>query len=885
MKRIFAANRFYRTVYILSFGLLILLAGSCRDDFYEVNKPEWLGESIYEQLQQGYTDSAGVVYTFSNFVKLIDDLDYTEVLRKTGSKTLFVADDKAFDSFYTSNAWGVKSYEQLTTAQKKLLLNSAMINNAYLVELMSSTVGPVEGQALRRNTAVSVLDSITHEKPDGLPENTNWDRFRENGIYLLKDNTIPTMVHFLQKHMNFKNITDDDFSTIFNGKSRLKNDAYIFDHKIVVRDITCKNGYVNILDGVLVPPSNMAEVIRTAPETGLFSRLLERYAAPYYDDNITKAYKLLNPGFTDSIFVKRYFSERSANGANLSNPEGELQSGYLEYDPGWNAYTMSTTASMQTDMGVIFAPSDEIMNKFFYDGGGKFLTEKFGRIEDIPNDRLDDLLRNLMKISFLGALPGKFPEILDDGKEPMGISKGDVVKSYIANNGVVYVTNKIYAPASYVAVTAPTLVNDKMKIFSWAVRTLQFDAYLLSMDSYYSFIVPWDDTTPSDEIMGDGMYYIDPVSLGKAQPEIFRFWYQDRSNAVRATAYKYDPNTGEIGDSIRLVSDLEIRDRMDDILDYHIVVGDIEDGKEFHRTKGGGQIKINGTGPGMKIMGGGNIELETKPEATRIYDQTKQTNGRGNGKTYITDKILQPSSKSVYKILDEDANTENPKFNEFFELLKGNDEATVEELKKYEIFYTDPSYSGLDLNVKFFNTYHYTVYVPTNEAVREAIAQGLPTWDIIKQETDQVLKDSMTTVLVNFLRYHFQDNSLFVNGATTSVVAYETAAFSTTGKKTYYKLYTKLEPGKLTLYSDPNDPSTVVNVITSDPSKFNIMAREYKFNNKDREKATQIETSSFASIHQIDKVLLYEKDQLRKMKSLVNRSAAVKKASVNRLSK
>lgn len=885
MKRIFATNRRARKVYILYFAFIMLLSGACRDDYYEVNKPSWLGESIYEQLQQGYKDSTGVVYTFKNFVKLIDELEYTEVLRKTGSKTLFVADDKAFERFFASNPWRVTSYEQLTTAQKKLILNSAMINNAYLVELMSNTVGPVEGQALRRSTAVSVLDSITYERPDYLPENANWDRFREKGIYIVKDNTTPPMVHFLPKQMRFKNVTDDDFSVIFNGKTRAKNDAYIFDRKIIVRDITCKNGYINILDGVLVPPSNMAEIIRTAPETGIFSRILERYAAPYYDDNLTKAYKLLHPEFTDSIFVKKYFAERSSNGANLSNPRGELQAGYLEFDPGWNTYTMSNTAGMQTDMGVIFAPSDEIMNKFFYEGGGKFLTEKFGRIENIPNDRLDDLLRNLMKTSFLGALPGKFPEILDDGKEPMGISKGDVVRSYIANNGVVYVTNKIYAPASYVAVTAPTLVNDQMKIVSWAVKKLQFDAYLLSMDSYYSFIVPWDVSEPLNEKMGAGMYYIDPVSLGKAQPEIFRFWYHTKTNTVKATAYKYDPNTGVIGDSIRLVSDLEINDRMDDFLDYHIVVGDIEDGKEYYRTKGGGQLKIKGTGKGMKIMGGGNIENEQQPKVTRIYDQTKQTNGRGNGKTYVVDQVLQPSVKSVYKILDEDSKSENPKFNEFFKLLQGNDEATEAELKKYQIFYTDPSYAGLDLNVKFFNTYHYTVYIPTNEAVRAAIDAGLPTWDIIKQETDQVLKDSLTSLLVNFLRYHFQDNSLFVNGSTSSLVAYETAAYSTTGKKTYYKLYTKLAPGKLTLYSDPNDPSTAVHVVTSDPTKYNIMAREYKFNNKDREKATQIETSSFASIHQIDKVLLYDKNQLKKMRSLVNRSAAVKKANVKRLSK
>ena len=44
---------------------------------------------------------------------MIDDLGYTEVLARTGSKTLFVADDDAYARFYNSGKWGVRSYEEL----------------------------------------------------------------------------------------------------------------------------------------------------------------------------------------------------------------------------------------------------------------------------------------------------------------------------------------------------------------------------------------------------------------------------------------------------------------------------------------------------------------------------------------------------------------------------------------------------------------------------------------------------------------------------------------------------------------------------------------------------------------------------------------------------
>ena len=97
--------------------VLTLCAGnySCTDDYkLDDSTPSWLDSSIYNYLSEKGN--------YTNFVKLIDDLDYAEVLAKTGSKTLFVADDDAFAKFYQDNSWGVSDYSQLSFAQKKLLL-------------------------------------------------------------------------------------------------------------------------------------------------------------------------------------------------------------------------------------------------------------------------------------------------------------------------------------------------------------------------------------------------------------------------------------------------------------------------------------------------------------------------------------------------------------------------------------------------------------------------------------------------------------------------------------------------------------------------------------------------------------------------------------------
>ena len=87
-----------------------MLLSSCNQYDLDERTPDGWGSSIYNWL-----DEAG---NYRNTVRIIEDLGYHEVLAKTGSKTLFVADDAAYDRFFQNNTWGVKSYADLSTSQK-----------------------------------------------------------------------------------------------------------------------------------------------------------------------------------------------------------------------------------------------------------------------------------------------------------------------------------------------------------------------------------------------------------------------------------------------------------------------------------------------------------------------------------------------------------------------------------------------------------------------------------------------------------------------------------------------------------------------------------------------------------------------------------------------
>jgi len=933
------------------------LTYSCSDDYdLPDKKPSWLGASIYDYLvdQKNYT----------NTVRLIQDLGYQEVLERTGSKTLFVADDDAFAKFYQNNSWGVHKYEDLTRSQKSLLLSSSMLDNAYLLEMMtniSSGSTIAKNQCLRQPTSASATDSIPFFAWDGndIPQTFNedeespdidyWKRFRtqdKGGIWLALDGSTPLMLHFLAGQMGENNITDEDFETLV-GSKREPTDAHIYGSKVIAQDQTCLNGYVDKLDRVLLTPDNMAEMIRTNGKTNIFSHMLDRFSAPFYNASLTSSHLQLT-GIRDSVFSKRYFAARTSSGRLDRDPYGNTFQYPLDYDPGWNEY-YPEGQQLYTDMGAMFVPSDEVLEKYFLPGGaGEFLMEAYAKkentaenliynIDQIPLRIICKFVQNLMKTSFINTVPSKYITIMNDAKDPMfGTVEGGVEgfratidTTLLANNGAVYIMNQVFAPAAYAAVSAPALVGKDMKIFNWAISADDsyitnpnsaplnafFSYYLLAMSSRFSFFIPTDDAL--------GTYY-DEVTAQKQQPRMLSFYYstrrQDASAPVKARSYRWDPATNEIGSAIPgSVQASEINNRLKDLLDSHIIVHSDAEAKtgfgslnQYYVTKGGSAVKISNqsdyslssdfdqTKTGFHVQGGFQIDNDTVCTVLRTYDRRQETTGYGNGMTYVIDKPIQTTMKSVYSVLQGEGET-SP-FYQFFNLCqvdanlleragvadsvkKVEDKDT--EIQKYTIFTS--SQNGLTDNVRFFNSFRYTVYVPTNEAVLDAIDHGLPTWEEISEvitngenevqaATDagkseeeilaitrayKIKAQAMITCLVNFLKYHFQDNSIFADRNAIEPTKYETACINNATNR--YRSVKVSSTGNGTLnvrsvYSTDaagNDVEGPVRKVTDDATLKNIMTRDYTFNAQARN-ATTIETSSYAVVHQIDGVLNFK---------------------------
>ena len=912
---------------------------SCRDEyFYDDREPEWLGASIYN-----YLESEG---RFNYFMKVIEDLDYKEVLSKTGSKTLFVADDEAFIKGIKEE-WGLESYEQLTLAQKRIILNNSMLDNAYLLELMSSMPAPNEnsetiiGRCLRQETSANVTDTIGFFYDADLPQNNaDWDPFRQKGIRLALDETATTMVHFLEEQLYQNSISAEDLNILLNNRySATTKDAFIFDKMVIGQNVTCKNGYVHELDGLLIPPGNMAEEIRTNGKTNTFSRMLDRFAVPVpapaeLTANYNRIYHYGDDANAEQVYTKRYYTSGSNRGTATEPDEGFLSyedinkvthtaQGSLFFDPGWNAYIAGTGqgSSKENDMGVIFAPSDAALDEYFTVGEGQALIERYRHIDSIPLQDIQYLMRNMMKTSFNAAVPSRFSSIMDDARDPMGVEKDHIEECIIANNGVVYITKQVYSPARYVAVTAPVMLSDTLKIANWAINKYEYDKYLLSMGSTFSLIVPNDGC----------MVYYDPKTINDPEPMAYVFKFNPKATndagKVYAEKWTYDPTTKELienkGNETSTGTGSQIENLLKQMYEYYIVVGDISDGNKYHMTKGYGTVKVetNAEGDVEKIWGGAEVQqgADAYLPMGHIYPQK-------NGKTYRLDAgMIQPPTQSVYKVLGDIEN--HPEFAEFYQLCLGSydvleviapvkKDGTIYEdsIKRYQIF---ENLGGLDQNVRTFNTYHYTVYVPTNDQILEAYDKGLPQWLDMEEEAEAIkeLKLSVTDkndnietlradgadesliaavqdsidiinaeitarvaelkkdveLVTNFTKYHFQDNSVYVDNLPHSVtegeeikyvVNYETATLDQQTKRfSTVTVESKDHPQgygqTISVTGDIKDYDKatcyVINAPGTEGLQYNIMTRDIEFS------GNKIETSSFAVVHQIDGFLVNDR--------------------------
>lgn len=966
-----------KIIFCFSFVCMGLIV-SCVDKnelVDEENKPGWLGESIYGELQNP-ADKGLLSGTFNTYLRLVDDLNYADVLSRTGSMTVFPANDEAFERFFKSGTWpGVHSYADLTISQKRLLLNSSMLRNALLTNMLSNVAqtgssGNVEltpGMTLKHKTAVGDFDSVTYypfaTAQEVYKNNSNWGKF-DAGVAVVSDATTPMMLHFTPDYIMNNGFTysgSDNDMAILVGKDYDSKDTYIFRNRVVAPDVTCQNGYIHQVSDVIVPPGNMAAVMKNADDLTIVSHLFDRFAIPVYNSKVTNDYHdwykeerdaghdmtgIINP---DSIFEVRYLSEKSQYNSTTRNyvfNNGGKGSELLSIDIGWNEYySGDIEAQALMDVAALFVPTDDVIQEFFINGAGASIMKMYCQdvndspypltkenviknVDYIPDNVINKLLSNMMQPSFRATVPSKFSMITDmESGDFMGITADDVVKTAdgnadvrIANNGVVYVMNRVLSPNSYSAVSAPTLFNSNMNVINWMIENksmngsspnpysigLDFYAYLLAMQANFALFLPTDEAFE--------LCYVDPASLKKSQPTAVRYVWRGVADEprLRAVRHTYDPATNTIGDSIAAITFNSstmpmVRAQLSDLMNYCTIVlnsgeklGD--NGKTFYKAKNGGGLKIelNGNGNVTSVSAGGQY-VNGLPKSNVVNPDAPYN--QDNGVAYPIDNVLQTPQNSVYSILND--NVKYPQFQKFFQMCNvlsntqilkwvfGYEDAMTEteryNMNSFRVFTDKEELNNtLDYNIRFFNKYNYTAFIPNNTAMDEAMLNGLPdptdvnetyrnyvsSGDLPESILAPIKEDLKNKIkaMRDFVYYHFVNTSVYIDNV---IEGGDLSSFLVRGD-TQQSVTVKVggSANNMTVTDAMNHTQT----LSGTADAVNIMTRDYEFERGSSDQtATYVESSSFAVIHEISKPLYYNTNFGTPVSNAKSRMSTVRK--------
>lgn len=861
----------YMTGCCMAGALALGMLTSCTDTFeaLEDHSPDWLGENIYDYLK-GRGDC-------NYYVQLIDDCGLTEVMRRTGSNTLFFTRDEAFDRYFADNiakGTGPKSYAEMSPTLKNMFISLGRISNAQLIERLCH--GDIRGTVLRRNTYFGVTDSIPLVAKKDLLNMFNGNPYFTaldgDTIRLLQDATDVTLTQFFPLVAAELGITEQDLAYVTNGVASTGT-ASLYGNRIINQDITCKNGYLHELDGLILPPETMAGFINTDERVSDFSRLMNRFAIPVKYREATES--------EAPIYTLRYFNEHPENkdrkamniyGALTMDEAGnDKTNACLFFDPAWNAYQSakrndnSTEPAYQGDMGVMFVPTNEAMEDYFRIGGeGEDLVKSFGSWENVPDNIVADFVKNHQKYSFLAALPHNFSILKDESGYDMNISEADIAGRYVARNGVVYMVNKVLPPLDYRSVMGPAKIDQTNRIFNVAMNDAhtQFVYYLRSLLSCYQFFI-----TPDANLN----HYVDPVSMGySADRQAYWEFTLSPVGSIQATVYSL-----QTGEEIGVVTDTKlIKNRFDDIMRSHTLVVNsneefrqaVADGQEYFVTMGYMPLRITGTTAGSIISGMGNADVNGQGVNGNNLLQIKDASEKTNGVSYIIDGLLQNTLVSTYQNLNKSSNSSvvNPDspFYTFLSLCNA-----------CEIFSNSATASVIPLDpyITFLQQYDYTLYVPTNELLKEAMDKHyIPTPEELQDLYEQSAGGQETYIyelylravdkLRRFIRYHIQDNSIFIKGKKETNKEYLTETIDNTTKQ-FYSVFVTNNGSSISV---KDQRGNVANVVTEE-GKYNLIGRDIRVNNStssisnpDKSKSTTIDMYSCTVVHQIDNVLWFE---------------------------
>lgn len=876
------------------------------------------GSTLYDNLQAlgNYTTYLRLIDSFGGIQRAFKNEltdDERKYMGSVDTLTVFAPNDEAFARFFAHNAWtdeqgnAISSYEQLSDGQKLSLIYMSYIPGFVTANSLHASKS-VRGY-LRLYSYDRQFNLVPYKHTGGTDINTfppdsysyidyakELNQHIVDGVWIgygtIGDYTGAlayrggTMI-WNDDYWQYNGLSHDDLVFIGAADTEGSEHIKIGNAHITQPNQRCKNGYLHLVDEVVVPQPNLMCALaqaRLGGKCSLASSLVQRFNYLKYDPDYT------------------YYDEQILNDGDSAMT---VRNSLLD--------RVSTT-TIQTP--AIILPTDEALKAFLLTTDNPLRS--FGINKDnyytmlmsLPREVLQSFVKEWFRTSFTDVLPSRYSNMRSAKGHQLlaGVATPEAYKFAVqqvihAVDGIIVVVDAVpnaedlrneltfVKLAGQVAGAALT-ANDRYE-YNTNAAPFSTDYQREMHNKSFTMFVPAD--------AGLKQYgLVDPISMASNNRTSWRYWsltpqsisYNgDGQIAVAAKAYRYDYNkvrnaetdrplgvsfSNSANDGANVNYGPTKRQLLTDMLDQHIVLQNLDSmlntSRHWYLSRSGMPIYMKEhTNTNIVVNGGMQIDLNERDAADK-HDCTLQFVGQNStGTSVFIDRPMQPTSQNVFQRLQS-----NDAFSTFFEYAEAlnnaytlkkmlfGDEASEALSWKYTIFadrsggYTRYGNANTML-VNFFHNFNYTIFVPTNEGMQKAVEAGLPTIESIEQFVEESLDDNgqlpddkreqaqaRYLTLLNFLKYHFCDKSYFLEPDLESgdIEQTTTACIDASSQQA---LTADINSGNgMLMVRDASNRYKAVK-----PDLANIIARDAEFNN-DPTRARYIRSASNVVLHGID---------------------------------
>ncbi|SHE90707.1 fasciclin domain-containing protein [Dysgonomonas macrotermitis] len=717
-----------KILLFMTIGFFLVQCSDNRDEYYE--SPSWAEPPLYDVLQQEGR--------FTSYLACVDRTLYASSLHGSGLFTCFAPNDDAFKSYLTAN--GYANVGDIPQSVVEQIVAYSLVYNSYKFERLSDVL----------SGGWDTLQSIKKRTPYYEPIYREWngsdsiwvvDANGDGSFNASKPNS-KYLPFYLARYFDSrtKPLTAADYNTFYPASQYTGRNVQ--NASILVADMIAGNGVAHEVDQVIEPLPNLERMLNN-DNYSMFKNLVQsRTASGGYNfiqyletSGINQYFQELYPSKNiDQVKIKFYGTSIQLNTESYGSIDKEAET---------NGFTL-------------FAPNNAAVQKFF----DEKLSDYYTSFDKVPADILYYFINAQMvkEMVWPGTYKGQM-NAAGDYLNGAGSSGSDFDRSTFndikpASNGFFYGSSDYIKTRFFETVFTEILLNPNYSLWKHAFdkyfgSSLYEELLRSSMNGYSSanYIV----LLPSDQLITNDGFTWEWIT----------------------SAYGFShSNTLVVADT-----------RMQRLVRSHVFkrINNSDIDTRLQNLDGSPSLGYDGYGYAVNANGDMIRFKNGKIQMLGNYDENNWVTATfkksfSNGTVYTIDKLLQYSRNTTLST-SVSGWEEQPMLTYIQHAAAENPNISI-----YNDYITE-LYTQTTLAFTLSTSSMYTILMPNNEAMQEAINAGvLPTIEESRESVANLQK------VINFVMYHILPGKVYLNDGYNRVLLStgETQAYDVSA--TMYKI-------------------------------------------------------------------------------------------------